>query len=120
VRPVPDGRIKHGACGVDTVAGVQQALDALIVFRPQFDFVEVPLVRVVPIGCRFRCEVCFNRHCGLAPASQSHSMLRVAREDRGQALWKVAVHGESGAHATQFQSCSASRFTAGAAGFLTP
>jgi hypothetical protein len=28
------GRIKHGACRINSVAGVQQALDALIVFRP--------------------------------------------------------------------------------------
>ena len=33
-RAMPDSRIKHGARRVDTVAGVQQALDALIVFRP--------------------------------------------------------------------------------------
>jgi hypothetical protein len=60
-RPVPDSLIKHGARRVDTVAGVQQALDALIVFRPQFDFVEVPLVRVVPIGRRLCREVAWRR-----------------------------------------------------------
>jgi hypothetical protein len=38
---VLDCRIKHGACLVNAVAGVQQSLDALIVFRPQFNFVEV-------------------------------------------------------------------------------
>jgi predicted nucleic acid-binding protein len=41
-------------------------------------------------------------------------MLRIVREGRGQALWTVAAHAVSGAQATQFQSSSASRFTAGA------
>jgi hypothetical protein len=50
---MPDSLIKHGARRVDTVAGVQQALDALIVFRPQFDFAEVPLKRcLVPRRAR--------------------------------------------------------------------
>jgi hypothetical protein len=40
-----DRRGKHGACLVNAVAGVQQPLDALIVFRPQLDLKEVALVR---------------------------------------------------------------------------
>jgi hypothetical protein len=37
---VLDCRIKHSARLVDTITGVQQALDALIVFRPELDLVE--------------------------------------------------------------------------------
>jgi hypothetical protein len=122
-RTVLGGRSKHGACLVNAVAGVQQPLDVLIVFRPLLDLEEVALVGesesvVVSAAKLMSCAIAAG--CGLAGASQSHCMLRVAREGRGQGLWKVAAPGESGAHATQFQSCSASRFTAGAAGFLTP
>jgi hypothetical protein len=88
---VLDGRSKHGACLVNAVAGVQQPLDVLIVFRPLLDLEEVALVGVVGVGGRFRrkamsCAIAAG--CGLAGASQSHGMLRVAREGRGQALWK--------------------------------
>jgi len=46
-RPVLDCRIKHGACLVNAVAGVQQPDDVLIVFRPQLDLEEVAPVSVV-------------------------------------------------------------------------
>jgi hypothetical protein len=67
-----DGRIEHGACRINTVAGVQQPLDALIVFRPQLNFVEVALVCVVPIGGRFgpkSVSIAIAAGCGLAGAS---------------------------------------------------
>jgi hypothetical protein len=50
---VLDGRIEHGARRVDSVAGVCQALDALIVFRPLLDLEEVALVGVVGVDWSF-------------------------------------------------------------------
>jgi hypothetical protein len=47
-RPVLDCRIEHGARCINSVAGVQQPLDVLIVFRPQLNFGEVALVGVAP------------------------------------------------------------------------
>jgi hypothetical protein len=78
---------------------VQQPLDALIVFRPQLNFVKVAHVGVVGVGGRSApksVSIAIAAGCALAGASQRPDIWRVVRK-RKQYPWEVSRIGGSSA-----------------------